>query len=88
MFIVVWFDGDHCWPYCEDANIPGSLCVSTWGDDVAMFASRQLAMKSIAISRAQAKLDKLRGGIFNDDFIGTHKAIKIVKLTEYKESES
>lgn len=32
MFIVVWFDGDHCWPYCEDANRPGSLCMSTCQD--------------------------------------------------------
>lgn len=88
MFIVVWFNGEYCWPYCEDADRPVTLCTSTWSDVVAMFASRQLAMKSIAISRAQAKLDKLRGGIFNDDFIGTHKDIKIVKLNEYKESES
>ncbi len=67
-FIVVFDNGDNCWPMRHDCDCVGSIC--TGGDGaVAIFDTRPEAQQAITISRKFAELQKAQGKVSNSDFL-------------------
>jgi hypothetical protein len=82
-FIVVFDDGDTvCCPVGLDSKCDGAL-VATNGP-VAMFEKRADARQAIKTSYLFAQLQRVKGEIYNDDFIALRKYIKIRPLVSLK----
>jgi hypothetical protein len=78
-YIVVYDDGDCITlPMTLDKECEGALNVASDVESIALFPSRDLARKSIAISKHHNMVLKLQGKVRNEDF--DPENIKNVKI--------
>lgn len=82
-FMVV-FDDDMslCMPYGMSKECEGALDNA---QPTALFRSRKQARRAITISKAHAKLKKLQGVPFSEDFLLSGSLIKIVECVVVEE---
>jgi hypothetical protein len=77
-FIVVFDNGEFCWPMRWDDDCEGAICTGR-ERAIALFDTRDEAQTAITISRKFAELQKAQDKIHNSDFIKPDlKHVKIV----------